>query len=67
MVDARFSSHVQENVGNPHAALCYGISLLYCVPAALRPWDWPRISGDTVLPRPVLSHSAPGRNLPRPP
>jgi SAM-dependent methyltransferase len=35
MVDARFSSHVQENVGNPHAALCYGISLLYCVPTAL--------------------------------
>jgi SAM-dependent methyltransferase len=35
MVDARSSSHAQENVGNPHAALCYGISLLYCVPTAL--------------------------------
>ena len=109
MVDAKFSSRVQENVGNPQAALCYGISLLYCVPTALagggaglgamwgqetalamlagagfgdvrvldsprpqnciyvcRPGrpppsrDWPRISSDTVLTRPVLSHSAPG-------
>jgi SAM-dependent methyltransferase len=35
MVDAKFSSLVQENVGNPHAALCYGISLLYCLPTSL--------------------------------
>ena len=35
IVDAKFSSLVQENVGNPHAALCYAISLLYCLPTSL--------------------------------
>lgn len=35
MVDAKFASDLAGNVGNPLAALCYAISLLYCVPAAL--------------------------------
>jgi hypothetical protein len=35
MVDARVSTLVQDNAGNPHVALCCGISLLYCLPASL--------------------------------
>ena len=35
MVDAKFSSHLAANVGNPLAALCYAISLLYCTPVGL--------------------------------
>lgn len=35
MVDARFSSRVENNLGNPYAALSYGISLLFCVPTSL--------------------------------
>ncbi|MGP8000223.1 MAG: class I SAM-dependent methyltransferase [Streptosporangiaceae bacterium] len=35
MVDAKFSSDLAVNVGNPLAALCYAISLLYCVPVSL--------------------------------
>jgi protein-L-isoaspartate O-methyltransferase len=35
MVDAKFSSHVENNVGNPYAPLCYAISLLYCTPVSL--------------------------------
>jgi SAM-dependent methyltransferase len=34
MVDADFSSHLENNLDNPYAALSYGISLLYCVPTA---------------------------------
>lgn len=35
MVDARFSSRLENNVGNPFAPLCYAISLLYCTPVSL--------------------------------
>ena len=35
MVDAKFSSHLAGNMGNPLAALCYAISLLYCTPVGL--------------------------------
>jgi ubiquinone/menaquinone biosynthesis C-methylase UbiE len=35
MVDFKFSSHLERNVGNPLAPLYYGISLLHCVPVSL--------------------------------
>jgi hypothetical protein len=35
MVDAKFSSHLAGNAGNPLAALCYAISLMYCTPVGL--------------------------------
>ncbi|MFC4942007.1 class I SAM-dependent methyltransferase [Pseudonocardia sp. GCM10023141] len=35
MVDAKFSSRLENNIGNPHAPLCYGISLLFCLPTSL--------------------------------
>ncbi|WIX99190.1 class I SAM-dependent methyltransferase [Amycolatopsis mongoliensis] len=35
MVDTNFSSHVAKNVGNPLAALCYSISLMYCTTTSL--------------------------------
>ena len=35
MVDTNFSSHVENNVGNPMAALCYAISLMYCTTTSL--------------------------------
>lgn len=35
MVDANFATDLAGNVGNPQAALCYAISLLYCVPVSL--------------------------------
>jgi ubiquinone/menaquinone biosynthesis C-methylase UbiE len=35
MVDTNFSSHVEKNVGNPLAALCYSISLMYCTTTSL--------------------------------
>jgi len=35
MVDANFSSQLEENVGNPFAPLCYAISLMYCVTVSL--------------------------------
>lgn len=35
MVDAKFSSRLENNVGNPFAPLCYAISLLYCTPVSL--------------------------------
>jgi hypothetical protein len=35
MVDAKFSSQLENNVGNPFAPLCYAISLLYCTPVSL--------------------------------
>lgn len=35
MVDAKFATDLAGNVGNPQAALCYPISLRYCVPVSL--------------------------------
>jgi hypothetical protein len=35
MVDAKFSSDLAGNIGNPLAALCYAISVLYCTPVSL--------------------------------
>jgi hypothetical protein len=35
MVDAKFSSHLENNIGNPLAPLCYAISFLYCTPVSL--------------------------------
>jgi SAM-dependent methyltransferase len=35
MVDAKFSSHLEHNVGNPLAPLCYAISLMYCTTVSL--------------------------------
>ncbi len=35
MVDTFFSSDVAKNVGNPLAALCYSISLMYCTTTSL--------------------------------
>jgi SAM-dependent methyltransferase len=35
MVDAAFSSYLEENVSNALAPLCYAISLMYCVPTSL--------------------------------
>lgn len=35
MVDTNFSSHVENNIGNPLAALCYSISLMYCTTTSL--------------------------------
>jgi len=35
MVDFKFSSHVEDNVGNPFAPMYYGISLMHCMPVSL--------------------------------
>ena len=35
MIDFKFSSRVEENVGNPFAALHYGFSLMHCMPVSL--------------------------------
>lgn len=35
MVDAKFSSDLDANVGNPLAPLCYAISLMYCTTVSL--------------------------------
>ncbi len=35
MVDFKFSSRVEENVGNPFAAMHYGFSLMHCMPVSL--------------------------------
>ena len=35
MVDFKFSSRVEENIGNPFAPLYYGISLMHCMPVSL--------------------------------
>jgi 2-polyprenyl-3-methyl-5-hydroxy-6-metoxy-1,4-benzoquinol methylase len=35
MVDAKFSSRLENNVGNPLAPLCYAISLMYCTTVSL--------------------------------
>jgi hypothetical protein len=35
MVDGFFSGHLEKNVGNPLAALCYSISLMYCTTVSL--------------------------------
>jgi SAM-dependent methyltransferase len=35
MIDFKFSSHVEENVGNPFAPLYYGISVMHCMTVSL--------------------------------
>jgi SAM-dependent methyltransferase len=35
MVDAKFSTAVENNVGDPYAPLCYAISLMYCTTVSL--------------------------------
>jgi ubiquinone/menaquinone biosynthesis C-methylase UbiE len=35
MVDFKFSSRVEENIGNPYAPMYYGISLMHCMPVSL--------------------------------
>jgi len=35
MVDFKFSSRLEDNVGNPFAALYYGTSLMHCMPVSL--------------------------------
>ena len=35
MVDGFFSSHLEQNAGNPLAPLCYAISLMYCTTVSL--------------------------------
>jgi SAM-dependent methyltransferase len=35
MVDFKFSSRVEENIGNPFAPLYYGTSLMHCMPVSL--------------------------------
>lgn len=35
MIDFKFSSRVEENIGNPFAPLYYGISLMHCMPVSL--------------------------------
>jgi SAM-dependent methyltransferase len=35
MVDAKFASRLEDNVGNPYAPMSYGISLLFCVPTSI--------------------------------
>ena len=35
MVDFKFSSKVEENIGNPFAAMHYGFSLMHCMPVSL--------------------------------
>lgn len=35
MIDFKFSSRVEDNVGNPFAPMYYGISLMHCMPVSL--------------------------------
>jgi len=35
MIDFKFSSRVEENIGNPFAPLYYGTSLMHCMPVSL--------------------------------
>jgi ubiquinone/menaquinone biosynthesis C-methylase UbiE len=35
MIDFKFSSRVEDNVGNPYAPLYYGTSLMHCMPVSL--------------------------------
>jgi 2-polyprenyl-3-methyl-5-hydroxy-6-metoxy-1,4-benzoquinol methylase len=35
LVDFKFSSNVEDNVGNPYAPLYYGTSLMHCMPVSL--------------------------------
>ena len=35
MVDFKFSSRVERNIGNPFAPMYYGISLMHCMPVSL--------------------------------
>ena len=35
MIEFKFSSNLEENIGNPFAPLYYGISLMHCMPVSL--------------------------------
>lgn len=35
MIDVKFSSQVEENVGNPFSPLYYGISVMHCTTVSL--------------------------------
>ncbi|GAA0940721.1 class I SAM-dependent methyltransferase [Pseudonocardia zijingensis] len=35
MIDTNFATRLEDNAGNPHAPLAYGISLLFCVPTSI--------------------------------
>jgi SAM-dependent methyltransferase len=35
LVDFKFSSNVEDNIGNPYAPLYYGTSLMHCMPVSL--------------------------------
>jgi SAM-dependent methyltransferase len=35
MIDFKFSSHVEDNIGNPFAPLYYGISVMHCLTVSL--------------------------------
>jgi SAM-dependent methyltransferase len=35
MVDTKFATRLEDNVGNPYAPLSYGTSLLFCVPTSI--------------------------------
>ena len=35
MVDFKFASSVEDNMGNPFAPMYYGISLMHCMPVSL--------------------------------
>ncbi len=35
MIDFKFSSRVEDNIGNPFAPMYYGISLMHCMPVSL--------------------------------
>jgi SAM-dependent methyltransferase len=35
MIDTKFATRLEDNVGNPYAPLSYGISLLFCVPTSI--------------------------------
>jgi SAM-dependent methyltransferase len=35
MVDTKFASRVEDNIGNPYAPMSYGVSLLFCVPTSV--------------------------------
>jgi SAM-dependent methyltransferase len=35
MIDTKFATRLEDNIGNPYAPLSYGISLLFCVPTSI--------------------------------
>jgi 2-polyprenyl-3-methyl-5-hydroxy-6-metoxy-1,4-benzoquinol methylase len=35
MVDTKFASRLEDNIGNPYAPMFYGVSLLFCVPTSV--------------------------------